>query len=108
MAVYHLKKGDMVEAITGRWRGARGKVLEVLVKAQRASVEFPRKNKEGQELPYIKKAIRRTQDNPQGGFVDLHPRVHVSNLRVVEEKAKEKEPKAEVKKKPAKKESKKK
>lgn len=103
MRVYHLKKGDTVEAISGRWRGARGKVVEILAKKGRAAVEFPRKNKEGQELPYIKKAIRKSQDNPQGGFVDLHPHVHVSNLRVVEEK----ESKAETKKKTAKKESKK-
>lgn len=101
MRVYHLKKGDMVEAISGRWRGARGKVVEILAKKGRASVEFPRKNKEGQELPYIKKAIRKSQDNPQGGFVDLHPHVHVSNLRVVadeEKPAKKKESKKEKKK----------
>ena len=103
MRVYHLKKGDMVEAISGRWRGARGKVVAVLTRSGRASVEFPRKNKEGQELPYIKKAIRKSQDNPQGGFIDLHPHVHVSNLRVVEEK----EGKVVAKKKPAKKEAKK-
>jgi len=91
----------MVEAISGRWRGARGKVVAVLAKAGRAAVEFPRKTKEGQDLPYIKKAIRKTQDNPQGGFIDLHPHVHVSNLRVVldEDKAsKKKEAKKEKKK----------
>jgi large subunit ribosomal protein L24 len=106
MVICHLKKGDVVEAISGRWKGAQGKVVAVLVKTSRASVEFPRRNKEGQELPYIKKAIRKTQDNPQGGFVDLHPRVHVSNLKVVGEKEKEKEKKPDAKKsKPAKKES---
>lgn len=101
MRIYHLKKGDMVEAISGRWRGARGKVVTVLTKSGRAAVEFPRKTKEGQDLPYIKKAIRKTQDNPQGGFVDLHPHVHVSNLRVVaedEKSTKKKESKKEKKK----------
>ena len=101
MRVTHLKKGDMVEAISGRWRGARGKVVSILAKKGRASVEFPRKNKDGQELPYIKKAIRKSQDNPQGGFIDLHPHVHVSNLRVVsddEKSAKKKEIKKEKKK----------
>jgi large subunit ribosomal protein L24 len=101
MRVYHLKKGDMVEAISGRWRGARGKVVAVLTRSGRAAVEFPRKNKEGQELPYIKKSIRKSQDNPQGGFVDLHPHVHVSNLRVVAEdgkSAKKQESKKEKKK----------
>jgi large subunit ribosomal protein L24 len=99
--IYHLKKGDTVEAITGRWRGARGKVVAILAKKGRAAVEFPRKNKEGQDLPYIKKAVRKTQDNPQGGFLDLHPHVHVSNLRVVtddEKPAKKKEAKKEKKK----------
>lgn len=86
MAVFHVKKGDFVEAISGRWKGARGKIVSVMRKAGRASVEFPRKTKEGTDLPYIKKAVRKSQDNPQGGFVDLHPRVHVSNLRLVDEK----------------------
>ena len=32
MRITHLKKGDMVEAISGRWRGARGKVVSILAK----------------------------------------------------------------------------
>lgn len=69
----HIKKGDLVLAIAGEEanRGKPGKVLQVLPKQQRAIVE-------GFNL--VKKHMRKTQDNPQGGIAEIEAPIHVSNL----------------------------
>ena len=69
----HIKKGDLVLAIAGEdaSRGKPGKVLQVLPKQQRAIVE-------GYNL--VKKHMRKTQDNPQGGIAEKEAPIHVSNL----------------------------
>ncbi len=69
----HIKKGDLVIAISGADadRGKPGKVLQVLPKQQKAIVEG---------FNYVKKHMRKTQDNPQGGIVEKEAPIHVSNL----------------------------
>lgn len=75
----HIKKGDEVQLRTGRDRGMTGKVIQVLPQKQRALVEG---------INLRKKAIRPTQDNPEGGIVDREVSVHISNLKKVEKKEK--------------------
>lgn len=69
----HIKKGDMVIAIAGEnaGTGKPGKVLQVYRKQQKAIVEG---------YNYVKKHMRKTQDNPQGGIVEKEAPIHVSNL----------------------------
>lgn len=69
----HIKKGDLVVALSGEdaSRGKPGKVLQVLPKQQRAIVEG---------FNYVKKHMRKTNDNPQGGIVEKEAPIHVSNL----------------------------
>ena len=71
----HIKRGDMVELISGDEAGSgkAGKVLQVLTGQQRAIVEG---------LNYIKKHMRKTQDNPKGGIVQKEAPIAVSNLRL--------------------------
>jgi len=70
-----LKKGDTVVAITGEdaLSDKSGKVLYVDPVKQRAIVE-------GFNL--VKKHMRKTQDNPEGGIVEIEAPVHISNLRL--------------------------
>ena len=68
---FHVKKNDEVVVLSGAHRGKRGKVLEVLRTKNRVLIE-------GVNL--IKKAMRKTQDNPQGGIVEREGSVHVSNV----------------------------
>jgi len=76
----HIKKGDMVVAIAGEdaGRGKPGKVLQVLPKQAKAIVEG---------YNYVRKHMRKTQDNPQGGIVEKEAPIHVSNLMKFEETA---------------------
>jgi large subunit ribosomal protein L24 len=70
-----LKKNDLVEVITGRDRGKRGKVLQVLPDKGRVVV---------QGVNFIK---RHTRPNPQrnikGGIAEREAAIHVSNVMIV-------------------------
>ena len=70
-----IRKNDLVEVITGRDRGKRGKVLEVLPEKGRLLV---------QGVNFIK---RHTKPNPQrnikGGIAEREASIHVSNVMIV-------------------------
>ncbi len=70
----HIKKGDSVKVIAGKYKGKEGKVLKV----------FPEKNRviiEGVNI--VKRHTRPSQDNPKGGIIEKEAPVHASNLMVV-------------------------
>ena len=69
MAV-QIKKGDSVRVLAGDDRGKTGKVLQV--SGDRALVEG---------LNFVKKHMRKTQDNPQGGVFEKEAPIHISNLK---------------------------
>jgi len=70
-----LKKNDLVEVITGRDAGKRGKILKVLREKGRVVV---------QGVGFIK---RHTRPNPQrnikGGIAEREAPIHVSNVMVI-------------------------
>ena len=71
----HVKKGDVVVAIRGEDAvgNKTGKVLQVFPEKGRALVEG---------FNYVKKHLRKTQDNPQGGIVEKEAPISVSNLKL--------------------------
>ncbi len=71
----HIKKGDTVYVNTGEDRGKTGKVLQVLVKKQRAIVEG---------LNMVSKHTKPNAKNTQGGIVKQEAPIHISNLQLVE------------------------
>jgi len=72
-----IKKNDRVMVITGKDKGKIGKVLRVYPENQRVLVEH---------INMLKKAVRKTQKNPQGGLIDREVPVHISNVMVVDKK----------------------
>lgn len=58
--MFRVKKNDQAAVLSGKDRGKRGKVLRVDPVAGRAVVEG---------LSLVKRHMRRTQQNPQGGIV---------------------------------------
>lgn len=68
----HVKKGDEVEVIAGNHRGKRGKVLAVNAAKQQVIVEGARS---------IKKAVRASQANPEGGIIEQDGPIHISNVK---------------------------
>lgn len=68
----HVKKGDEIEIIAGNHKGKRGKVLVVNAAKEQVIVEGARK---------IKKAVRRSEANPDGGIIEEDGPVHISNVK---------------------------
>lgn len=75
MSKLHIKKGDTVYVNAGEDKGKSGRVLEVLVKKQRAIVEG---------INMVSKHAKPSSQNPQGGIVKQEAAIHVSNLNLAE------------------------
>lgn len=72
-----IKKGDTVVVISGEDKGRKGKVLRAYPKTNRVIVE---------KVNFIKKHTRPTQQNPQGGIVQMEAPIHVSNVKLFNDK----------------------
>jgi large subunit ribosomal protein L24 len=76
----HVRKGDLVEVVSGVDSGKRGRILRVFPKSSRALVEG---------VHFIKRHTRPSQRNQQGGIVEKEGPVHVSKLMVVDPQSEE-------------------
>lgn len=70
----HVKKGDTVKVLAGKDAGKEGKVLRTIPEKERVVVE---------KLNMIKKAMRPTQANPQGGINTIEAPMNASNVMLV-------------------------
>ena len=68
-----IKKGDMVQVISGKEKGKTGKVLNILKKKNRVVVE---------KLNLIKKH-QKPDNKGKGGVVEKEGSIHVSNVLVL-------------------------
>ncbi|HCJ12582.1 MAG: 50S ribosomal protein L24 [Verrucomicrobia bacterium GWF2_51_19] len=66
-----LKRGDEVVVIAGSHKGKRGKVLELLSKKNRVVVEG---------VAMVKKCVRKSEKNPEGGMETREGSIHYSNV----------------------------
>ena len=69
-----IRKDDMVEIISGKDRGARGKVLEVYPKKQRVLVE-------GKNM--VQKHTK-ASGNQEAGIIEKEASLHISNVMLVD------------------------
>ena len=69
-----VKKGDKVQVIAGKDKGKQGEILRSIPQRQRVVVE---------KCNMVKKAMRPTQQNPQGGITTVEAPLHVSNVMLV-------------------------
>lgn len=74
-----IKTGDKVKVITGHYKGTIGEVTKVLPKDEKVIVE-------GVNL--VKKSLKPTQANPDGGIIEKEAPIHVSNVMAYDSKAK--------------------
>jgi large subunit ribosomal protein L24 len=80
VAIARIKKGDEVVKIAGVNSGKRGKVLSVDPESGRAIVEG---------LNIVKKAVRPSEANPQGGIIEVEASIDASNLMPYDPEAKQ-------------------
>ena len=72
-----IRKDDMVYILSGKDKGKTGKILRVFPQDQKALVEH---------INMMKKTARKTQQNPQGGFVEREAPIHLSNIMLMDKK----------------------
>ncbi|MDI9313437.1 MAG: 50S ribosomal protein L24 [Hydrotalea sp.] len=68
-----IKKGDSVIVLTGKYKKQEGTVLEVWPKEQRLIVEG---------INIVKKTVRPSAENPNGGVIEKNASIHWSNVAV--------------------------
>ncbi|MFD1630882.1 50S ribosomal protein L24 [Pseudopedobacter beijingensis] len=73
-----IRKGDLVKVIAGDSKGQQGKVLEVLVKDNRAIVEG---------LNMVSKHTKPSASNPNGGIIKKEAPINISNLMLIDPKS---------------------
>lgn len=74
MAGLNVKKGDRVKVIAGKDKGKEGEIIRSLPSKGRVVVE---------KVNMIKKAMRPTQQNPQGGISTMEAPINISNVMLV-------------------------
>ena len=74
----HIKKGDLVEIIAGDHKGATGRILRVIPDKNRVIVQ-------GHNI--VKKHVRPSRKNPQGGRISIEQPIHISNVLPVSPKS---------------------
>ena len=76
----HVRRGDLVEVISGNHRGATGTVRQVLAEKSQVLVEGVR---------IIKKHEKKSQMNPEGAIVEKEGPIHISNVKLIERASKD-------------------
>ncbi|MDX2225526.1 MAG: 50S ribosomal protein L24 [Verrucomicrobiae bacterium] len=71
----HVKKNDVVVVLSGEDGGKRGKVLQVLPKKERVIIEG---------VNFIKKHVKKSPNNPQGGIETREGTIHASKVMLAE------------------------
>ncbi|MBU6376211.1 MAG: 50S ribosomal protein L24 [Bdellovibrionales bacterium] len=71
---FHVRKDDQVQVIAGKEKGKTAKVLRVYSKTGRVVLE---------KLNMVKRHVKPSQKNPQGGISEKELPIHVSNVLLV-------------------------
>ena len=78
MTKVKIKRGDSVIVTTGKNRGSKGEVLEVIKKEGKD----PRVIVAG--INVVKKHMKPSASNPQGGIVEKEASIHISNVSLMD------------------------
>lgn len=73
-----IKKGDQVQVIAGSYKGTKGEVVQVIPEINKVIVSG---------VNVVKKHVKPTAQNPQGGIVEKEAPIQVSNVSLVDAKS---------------------
>ena len=73
-----IKKGNKVKVLCGKDKGKEGEVIEILRYANKAKVK---------DINIVKKHEKTTKEK-KGGIISKENFIHLSNLKIIEEKTK--------------------
>lgn len=71
----HVKTGDKVKVISGKYKGKEGVILKSFPKQNRVLVEG---------VNIVKKHQKPSQANQTGGIVEMEAPIHVSNVMLID------------------------
>ena len=74
MIKLHLKKDDIVQVMSGREKGKKGKVLTLYADQSRVVIE---------KLNMFKRHTKADAQNKQGGIIEKEGKIHISNVLLV-------------------------
>jgi len=74
-----LKKGDLVQVLSGKYKGKQGKVLATHPDENKVTVEG---------INIVKKHQKPNQTHPQGGIIEITKPIWVSKVAIVDPNAK--------------------
>jgi large subunit ribosomal protein L24 len=74
MPKLHVKKGDIVQVISGKEKGKSGKILKAYPAKERVIIEH---------LNMIKKHTKRRSQGQGGGIIEREGTIHVSNVMLI-------------------------
>ena len=75
MKKFRIRKGDTVKVIAGENKNEEGKVLKVLYDKDKVIVE---------SVNMIKKHLKPSAQNPQGGIQEIEAPIHISNVALMD------------------------
>ena len=75
-----IRKNDNIIVISGNSKGSTGKVLKVFPKQNRVIIEG---------VNMRKKHTKPSQDNPQGGILEMEAPINASNVMIIDSKSNE-------------------
>ena len=75
MKKFKIKTGDTVKVIAGEDKGQEGKVLKVLQDSDKVIVE---------SVNMIRKPLKPSAQNPQGGIQEKEAPIHISNVALMD------------------------
>jgi len=78
MKKFKIKTGDEVIILAGKDKGLKGKVLKIIKSKDRVIVEG---------VNIVKKHVKPSAENPQGGIVEKEAPIHISNVALVDPKS---------------------
>jgi len=76
--VLRIRKDDLVAVVSGKDKGKTGRVMKVFPSEGHALVEG---------INLVKKAKRRSQQDPKGGIIQIEVPIHLSNLMLFDKQA---------------------
>jgi large subunit ribosomal protein L24 len=77
----HVKTGDEVTVISGKWKGEDAKIKAVLKAKNRVVLEMTGLSPEKKKQIGVK-TIKKSQENPDGGVIQRSVSVHISNVKL--------------------------
>ena len=78
MKSLNIRKGDLVQVISGKDRGVKGKVIEVIPEAEKIIVEGVNRIKKHTKIGQNARGAK------TGGIVTMEAPIHVSNVMIID------------------------